>query len=1209
MTDTGRTTILSVLREALARTHLHARALFIRSTSRDHRYSDHRDHCQHLLRTGGCGSSRLRYVVIGIAAVAALGMAACGGLWWRLGSGPIAFDVVTPWLISALEEKFGYGHRVEVGGTVVERDEEGRTAIRLRDVVVRDAQGGVVASAPKADVGIAAISLFTGHLRAERLSLIGAEMALRIERDGQISIFAGASGDRPLASIAAAAPVGPVRAEASGYRTASESAGDGNIALVAETSFFAATAGWLQSLEGAGLDGRDLTEVGLRNGSISVDDRRTGKRITFDNINLSMTRLKQGGVALGVNSAGADGPWSLNATVTPISDGFRRIEAVIRDVSPKDILLALRLGGNFSADVPLSAVIHGEIGPDGVPRALNGRIVGGAGRIGDARNQAAGVLIDEVQAELRWDPANRSLQIPFEIHAGASRVALMGVVTPPGERGGRWGISIPQGMVLLASAERPKDPPLMLDRVGVRAHFDPASQKLEIEQLELRGVGAGVAGSAGIDFSGAEPQLRVGVAATSMTTLAFKRLWPAVVSPPLREWIERSVLSGNVERVDISTNMPLGSMLPDSPPLPEGAVWIEIKAKGTTVQPVEGLPAVRDVDITARVTGRGATVTFGKGTLELPSGRKLLIAGGTFEAPDLSLPTPPSRARLRVEGGVDAVAEMLAMEPLREAGAMPFDAASTRGAVAAQVAIAFPLQRGVGRASVNYAVEADVTGFSSERFFRGQKGEAALLQIKASQELLQIKGDMRIGGMPAVVDYRMPRGAPDAEVRIQTTLDDAGRARLGLDLGGAMTGLVPVKLNGRMKVGDREGRETRIAVEADLTQARLSEILPGWSKPAGRGARASFVLVDKGETIRLEDFKLDGGGAAIRGTMEMDSDGELILADLPSFAISDGDKASLKAERGSDGALKLTLRGDLYDGRGLVKSSVSGQKPDLRAARASDLDLDIKVGAMTGYHGEALRSLELRLSRRSGTIRSFSMSGKLGRDAKIMGDLRGRGTGGRMVMYLEANDAGALFRFTDIYPRIVGGTASIAMDPPVLDNTPRDGLLNVKDFHVRGERVLDSVAAGGVDPNDRNAARSAQVGNGVFFSRLRAEFTRSPGKFAIRDGVVWGPNIGATVEGHLDYGRDEARLRGTFVPAYALNNLFSRVPVLGFFLGGGDNEGLLGVTYQVVGTPTNPILQVNPMSAVAPGFLRKLFEFRGGSGGDERTGRIPDTVR
>jgi hypothetical protein len=66
--------------------------------------------------------------------------------------------------------------------------------------------------------------------------------------------------------------------------------------------------------------------------------------------------------------------------------------------------------------------------------------------------------------------------------------------------------------------------------------------------------------------------------------------------------------------------------------------------------------------------------------------------------------------------------------------------------------------------------------------------------------------------------------------------------------------------------------------------------------------------------------------------------------------------------------------------------------------------------------------------------------------------------------------------------------------------------------------------------------------------------------------------------------------------------MFSRLPILGMFLGGGENEGLLGVTYQVVGSPAAPVLQVNPMSAIAPGFLRKLFEFRGA---EDRTGQVP----
>ncbi len=110
---------------------------------------------------------------------------------------------------------------------------------------------------------------------------------------------------------------------------------------------------------------------------------------------------------------------------------------------------------------------------------------------------------------------------------------------------------------------------------------------------------------------------------------------------------------------------------------------------------------------------------------------------------------------------------------------------------------------------------------------------------------------------------------------------------------------------------------------------------------------------------------------------------------------------------------------------------------------------------------------------------------------------------------------------------------------------------------------------------------------------MRAEFTRSPGKLMVRDGVVWGPVMGATLEGQFDYGRDDVRLRGTFIPAYALNNFLARVPLVGLIIGGGQNEGIFGMTYEVTGPQGNATLRVAPMSMLAPGIFRKIFEFRG----------------
>src|SRR4051812_101608 len=82
----------------------------------------------------------LRRSLIGLGAFFAICCMVFAGLWWRLGSGPIEFDMATPWLTSAIEDNFGENYKVQVGGTQIERDGGGRIRLRLRDIIVRDAE-------------------------------------------------------------------------------------------------------------------------------------------------------------------------------------------------------------------------------------------------------------------------------------------------------------------------------------------------------------------------------------------------------------------------------------------------------------------------------------------------------------------------------------------------------------------------------------------------------------------------------------------------------------------------------------------------------------------------------------------------------------------------------------------------------------------------------------------------------------------------------------------------------------------------------------------------------------------------------------------------------------------------------------------------------------------------------------------------------------
>jgi hypothetical protein len=183
-------------------------------------------------------------------------------------------------------------------------------------------------------------------------------------------------------------------------------------------------------------------------------------------------------------------------------------------------------------------------------------------------------------------------------------------------------------------------------------------------------------------------------------------------------------------------------------------------------------------------------------------------------------------------------------------------------------------------------------------------------------------------------------------------------------------------------------------------------------------------------------------------------------------------------------------------------------------------------------------------------------------------------------VYLESGDAGAFFRFTDVYSRMTGGQLSMTMEAPSAENSSAQGVLNVRNFAVHDEAQLERAVNNGTQVR-RNA---------IDFSGMKVEFTRMPGKVILRDGVVRGPLLGGTIDGVVDYARDDLHMRGTLVPLYGANNLLGQIPLVGLFMGG-DKEGLFGITYEVVGRPGNPVLRINPISALAPGILRKVFEF------------------
>src|SRR5690606_6681355 len=137
---------------------------------------------------------------------------------------------------------------------------------------------------------------------------------------------------------------------------------------------------------------------------------------------------------------------------------------------------------------------------------------------------------------------------------------------------------------------------------------------------------------------------------------------------------------------------------------------------------------------------------------------------------------------------------------LRGVSAVPGDFSAARGTVSARVSLDMPLINDVRKKDVSYVVEGEIANFAADKAIGGHKAEAGSLRVYATPASVQFKGDIRIAGAPAHLDYRFATGGAEAEVRLSATFDEASRKRLNLDFGGALAGNVSVKLAGRKRL-------------------------------------------------------------------------------------------------------------------------------------------------------------------------------------------------------------------------------------------------------------------------------------------------------------------------------------------------------------------------------------------------------------------------
>jgi Protein of unknown function/AsmA-like C-terminal region len=1032
--------------------------------------------------------------------------------------------------------------------------EEGRVNLVILGARVFDDRNRIIAQAPKAEIGLAAGAFVHGKIKVKRIALVGVQLNFVRTADGGLRL--GVENDRSGSDVL------------DRIRDAVEKGGGGTSSLQsfavehARIAFYDETTRLFVVAPDAGLqvssDPSRRADAAVH-ASVDAQIEISGRRAHFT----SDVKLPRG-----------NGPVTGDVSITGLS--FAALAANTRRMSfLAPFALTTDISGSFSLDhgthltyadfgIGAAGAVSG-LGPHPLhvkSLRLVGRYDGNTGRL----------LIDD--ATLQGDQAQAHLQgtgdLAFDAHNTLTSAALDLTMD-------KIVFDIPEFMGHGVS----------FARAGLRAIYTPADQKIVVSDAVISGgtLSASLTGAltlAGSQSPGIDADGKVGAIAIR----DLLRYWPLKLAGGPREWIDTNVAAGRVGPIALHAHILPGQL--DQPALPDAALSVSFPVAGATITYVNGLTPMTNVSGSATLLGD----TF-KGTINSAAVGKIAIGKSQVVIANLHVDDAPAQIDAHVAGTLPDVLALIDEKPLQYPTRFHLRTQSARGAVSADLSFHVPTKHNVSIDDVGIAVKATVSQLALA-LGDHTKITDGTVNFAIDNNKLQATGPVALGDIKLDIDWTETfKDAPvTTHIVAKGTLDDAARDAFGFRLGDFISG--PVGMVAQLQ--GHHGQLQAMQATLDLTPASVGYDLINYRKPPGTpaGGTATARFASDG-TVRSADFSISASGLAAKGTAILSANGDLERLDAPMVKAGPANDFAVSFAQGT--AVNLTLSGRSLDGSALGRHNpgVETQTGDVKAPAMDSNDpfrANIKVDRLVLRDGVTLAPFALDLSGIGHRPETMLLSALQTRTDKLTGNLV-TDENGRHVT-LGADDAGLLLRGLFGMASVRGGQLAVTVKmPPLVEAARNDsgtpdytGTLTIRDFRVLNQSFLTRLFTAGSLAGFANLMR----GEGVEIDSLDVPFTTHGDVIDIRDAQANGPSIGITADGYLDRRNNQLALKGALAPAYGINSVLGAIPLIGNVLVSKKGEGILGMTYSATGNVDAPDVSMNPLSVLAPGILRRVFE-------------------
>ena len=671
--------------------------------------------------------------------------------------------------------------------------------------------------------------------------------------------------------------------------------------------------------------------------------------------------------------------------------------------------------------------------------------------------------------------------------------------------------------------------------------------------------------------------------------------WPRYIAPEAWEWCKDSLFGGDAKNAHFEFDFGYNSKSKkiDLTKLSGGA-YIE----DSNVRYINTMPMVTNVYGDFKVDSNSITITLDKAKSD-----GILLDSGMVRIYDLDKYNNYITIKLLSNSSIVDALKLIDHPPLNFTSQLGLKPDTMKGTADTELSLDFELKKDIGYDDVKVTVnstlhDVEMSGIADDKIVKADE-----LKLFVNNKELKVDGDANFDNIPINISWN-EKFNPDKEnpsrYRAKFRGDEVLLKKLGVDVSilskPYIDGYIDIEA-----IAQPVQNGYNIDVSANLQHAALDYSFLGFVKPQDqKGELKANLAVRNKKVSSITSFTLNKPDFEIIGRADFDGQNRPVLINISKIH---GPKTMAQAKidlsYGKTPKYIINISGNSYDlseffERRSSSNSNKEQSSQSNWEETPNIELNIAVNSLWSNPDVAVTNFAGTAKLVHGVgIHEVHLIGNYDYNKNMMLKVDYEPKPNKeYYLSINSNSAGNTLRFLRIYNDMHGGNLKIEAKRGV--DKMLIGHAKIRDFSLHNTPVLAKLLTvasftGMVD---------LLTGEGMTFSHFDAPFKYKNDILYVNKGHTYGNVLGISFSGAYNMSSDVIDIDGVVAPAYGLNTMIGKIPLVGNLLVGRDGT-VFAANYTISGTSEEPIVDINPLTALSPNSLKEVVASLFGQDEDE----------